>query len=159
MDPGVSFGELLNYTEEENRRWKQFLARHPEALDLPFDVAGDVRQLLVHIFAVELHFAHAITGKPAVNPEQLATRKLDEIFAIGEQAMQTYREFLALASPQDWAEKVELGRINMRASKRKLVAQALTHSLRHWAQLATFLRQQGLQQEWRHDFLLSQAME
>ena len=54
---------------------------------------------------------------------------------------------------------VELGRINLKASKRKLVAQALTHSMRHWAQISTFLRQQGLKQEWNHDFLLTKAMQ
>jgi uncharacterized damage-inducible protein DinB len=47
----------------------------------------------------------------------------------------------------------------VKASRRKLLAQALTHSMRHWAQIATFLRQQGLKQEWNHDFLLSNAME
>jgi len=40
-----------------------------------------------------------------------------------------------------------------------MVAQALTHSIRHWAQISTYLRQQGLKQEWSHDLLMSEAME
>jgi hypothetical protein len=40
-----------------------------------------------------------------------------------------------------------------------MVAQALTHSMRHWAQIATFLRQQEFKQDWNHDFLLTRAME
>jgi hypothetical protein len=40
MNDGIHFGEFPDYIEEENRRWKQFFGRHPEALDLPLDIAG-----------------------------------------------------------------------------------------------------------------------
>jgi uncharacterized damage-inducible protein DinB len=83
---------------------------------------------------------------------------VDEIFAVGEKATALFREFFAGATPDDWTQTVELGRINLKASKRKLVAQALTHSMRHWAQIATFLRQNGFKQEWTHDLLVSKAM-
>lgn len=159
MKDGIQFSELLDYTEEETRRWKQSFARHPEALDLPLDIAGNVRQLVVHIFAVELYFANAVLALDKIDPDKLAKETLDDIFAISERAAQRYREFFAKAKPDDWSETVELGRINLQASKRKLVTQALTHSMRHWAQISTYLRQQGLKQEWNHDFLLSKAME
>jgi hypothetical protein len=45
------------------------------------------------------------------------------------------------------------------ARQRKLIAQAFTHSLRHWAQISTYLRQQELKQQWNHDLLMSKAME
>jgi len=35
----------------------------------------------------------------------------------------------------------------------------VTHSLRHWAQISTYLRQQELKQQWNHDMLMSKAME
>jgi hypothetical protein len=31
--------------------------------------------------------------------------------------------------------------------------------MRYWAQLATFLRQQGMKQDWIHDFLMSKVMD
>ena len=44
-------------------------------------------------------------------------------------------------------------------SARKIVAHALVHGVRHWAQLATILRQQGRPTTgWQHDLLLSDAM-
>jgi uncharacterized damage-inducible protein DinB len=159
MKDGILFTELLDYTEEETRRWKQFFARHPDALELPLDIAGDVRQLVIHIFAVELYFANAVLGMEKVDPDQLPKDSLDEIFAISQRAAQRFREFFARAEAEAWSQTVELDRINMRASKRKLVTQALTHSMRHWAQISTYLRQQGLKQEWTHDFLLSKAMD
>jgi len=159
MTDGIQFSELLDYAEEESERWKQFFNRHPKALDLPLDIAGNVRRLVLHIFAVELYFANAVLGLERVNPEKLPTEPLDELFDIGEQAARKYHEFFAKAKPGDWTELVDLGRVSLKASKRKLVAQALTHSIRQWAQIATFLRQQGLKQEWTHDFLLSKAMQ
>jgi uncharacterized damage-inducible protein DinB len=155
---GITFGEFLAYTEEENQRWKQFFARHPEALDLPLDIAGSVRELVRHIFAVELFFANQITGGQA-SLDEVPSETLDEIFGVGEKAAKVYRDFFARATPEDWSEMIELSRVNRKASRRKLVTQALTHSMRHWAQISTFLRQQGLKQEWHHDFLMSKAME
>ena len=160
MSDGIQFSELLDYAEQENERWKQFFNRHPEALDLSLDIAGYVRQLVLHIFAVELYFANAVLGLEKVNPDKLPAEPLDELFRVGQEAARKYREFFARAKPEDWTETVDLGpRLSFKPSKRKLVAQALTHSIRHWAQISTFLRQQGLKQEWNHDFLLSKAME
>jgi len=158
VNAGIQFEELLAYTEEESRRWKQFLRTHPQALGLPLDIAESVRELVKHIFAVELFFANLVTGKKADLNQPTATT-LDEIFGLGERAASVYRDFFVRASPEQWAEKLELSRIGVRASRRKMVTQALTHSMRHWAQIATFLRQQGFKQDWRHDFLVSKAME
>lgn len=159
MKAGIQFDELLAYTEEENQRWQQFFARHPEALDLPLDIAGNVRELVRHIFAVELFFANQVTGGEKVNLDELPSATLDEIFGISEKATRIYRDLFSRATTADWSETIELSRLGVTASRRKLLAQALTHSMRHWAQIATFLRQQGLKQEWNHDFLLSNAME
>ena len=49
--------------------------------------------------------------------------------------------------------------MNLKASKRKLITQGLTHSMRQAAQLAMFFRQNGMKQDWIHDFLLSSVME
>jgi len=155
---GILFEEFLAYTEEENQRWKQFFLTHPQALDLPLDIAGTVRELVQHIFAVDLFFASLVTRQSA-DPNQAPARTLKEMFAAGEKAASMYRGFFVQATPEQWEERIELSRIGLKASRRKMVAQALTHSVRHWAQIATFLRQQGFKQDWNHDFLLSKAME
>jgi len=159
MNDGIQFAELLEYTEEETRRWKEFFIRHPETLDLPLDVAGTVRRLILHVFAVELYFANALLGLERVNPDAHSMDTLDDLFAISEHASDLYREFFSKAKPEDWTEMVDLGRIRRRANRRKVAAQSLTHSIRHWAQIATYLRQQGFKQDWHHDLLMSHAMD
>ena len=158
MVDGISFSELLAYSDEETRRWKQFFERHPEALDLQLDIAGDIRQLVMHIFAVELFFGNALSGS-GVDPDELPTATLGEIFAVHGKASAIYRDFIAAATAEQWQELVEIGAVGLKASRRKMVAQAFTHSMRHWAQISTFLRQQGLKQEWNHDWLMSKVVE
>jgi uncharacterized damage-inducible protein DinB len=41
------------------------------------------------------------------------------------------------------------------ASRRKIFIHALLHGVRHWAQLAACLRQQGYKQDWQHDFIFT----
>ena len=62
MDSSITFSELLRYTESETTRWKDWLLTHPEALNLPCDVAsvGNSKGLRLHIFGNELYFAHAL---------------------------------------------------------------------------------------------------
>lgn len=166
---GIRFAELLDYNEEETQHWKQWFAANAAAADLPVDIAGagTARQLLLHIFFVELHFANAVLGlAPADFPtlraqiEDSKTKSVDDLFAISEEATCKYREYFAKATPQDLSTTLDVSsRLKFKPSKRKLVTQALTHSIRHWAQLSTFFRQQGLKQDWVHDFLMSKAME
>jgi uncharacterized damage-inducible protein DinB len=162
MTAGIYFAELLDYTAQETSRWKGWFVKNPGAFELAIDVAGTgtVRRLIQHIFFVELRFANTVLNLPLLDFDSIPAGSVNELFAVSEEAIGKYRQFLSIAKPEDWEDKVDLGpRLNFHPSKRKLVSQALTHSMRHWAQLATFLRQQGFKQDWVHDFLLSEAME
>jgi uncharacterized damage-inducible protein DinB len=161
MTAGIQFAELLDYNAEETGQWKDFFSRNTPALDLPLDIAdaGSVRRLVQHILVVELFFANAVSGLPQPDFEKLPVAQLGDLFRIGEDAAAKYRQFFSRATNNDWEATVDMGaRLGIHPTKRKMVAQALTHSIRHWAQLSTFLRQQGLKQDWVHDFLMSKAM-
>jgi len=120
--------------------------------------AGTVRKLLLHIFATELFFASRVLDLPKVDYENLPHQTWGELFAIGAEAHRKFQQFLAQATPEEWTTLVSLGLRDFKASKRKMVAQAVLHSVHHRGQLATFLRQQGFKQDWTHDFIASQAM-
>jgi uncharacterized damage-inducible protein DinB len=105
-----------------------------------------------------LFFANAVSGNPQVDVEKLPNSSLDDLFGISQRAADIYRQFFAKAKPEDWAEVMRVGVREWKASRRKMVAQAFTHSIRHCAQISTYLRQQGLKQEWNHDLLMSDAM-
>lgn len=161
MNEGIQFSDLLAYTDAEHARWKEFFVKHPEALDLPCDVAGSgtIRELVFHIFAVNLNFANMLHGLDRPDFKALPRATLDELFAINEEASQKLGRFLKEARPEDWASKVPLGFVKLNVSKRKMMSQAMLHGVHHRAQLATALRQQGLKQDWIHDFILSDVTE
>lgn len=160
MDPGISFSDLLSYNADETEHWKRFFAEHPAALDLACDVAGagSVRKLLHHIFATELFFADRVLEQAKVDYDKLPQEGLDELFGIHAEAHRKFQDFLAKATVEDWSIPVSLGFRDFKASKRKMVAQAVLHSVHHRAQLATFLRQQGFKQNWTHDLIASKVI-
>ena len=159
MNVGISFAELLDYTDDETRRWKEFFRAHPAALDVPTDVRGvrNARELVIHIFEAEQVFGCSVVGEPRPDFAKFPKATLDEIFAIGEDARRRMREFVTHASEQQVSEMQPFGPAGQ-VSRRKLLAQALTHGMRHWAQMATDLRRAGYPTDWVHDIVMSKAM-
>lgn len=161
MDSGITFQEFLEYTRQETRRWRDWFTAHPEVLDVSCDIAkaGTVRALLLHVFTTELFFAHALLDQPKPDWESLRPAKVDELFGINDEAHHMFQEFLAKANVENWNAIIELGVGGLKASKRKMLAQALLHGVHHRGQLATFLRQQGFDGMWVHDLILTNVME
>ncbi len=120
---------------------------------------GTIRKLLLHMFATELFFAHRVLEQPKPDFENLPSATLDELFAITSNAHAKFTQFLAQSAAEDWTRAEALGFRDWKASKSKMLTQAMLHSVHHRAQMATFLRQQGFKQDWIHDFILSKVME
>ena len=115
----------------------------------------------MHIFAVELRYAERLLGLPITDYEQLRSSNLDQIFGIAEDARKKFKQFLASAKKEDMEAVISFETRSagtLSASKRKILAHAMLHGVRHWAQIATALRKAGYKQDWQHDFLFSQAL-
>jgi uncharacterized damage-inducible protein DinB len=163
LKTGIRFRELMHYAEAQTRRWRGFFQQQPDALDVEVDIAGtrDISSLIQHIFAAELRYAERLEGAAVTAYEQLPSRSLDEIFSIGETARQKIRRYLTRATEADLRtvltfETRTAGTLS--SSKRKIVGHVL-HGIRHWAQIATALRQGGYRQDWPHDFIFTDALE
>ncbi len=160
----IPFDTLIEYLDEECERWQQWFARQsPKALEvtLGVDDLATVRDLLMHISAVELRYAERLMGEPITPYERFQTASLDALFDVGKDARMKITAFLAGATEKELngALTFETKSAGTRtASRRKIVAHALLHSVRHWAQIATALRQHGYPQDWGHDFLFTRAM-
>ena len=160
----LTYAELLNHDEQETETWHQWFRAHPEALDAKMELAmmHDVRGVLFHIFAVELRYAERLLEGAETPYDVLPKGSVDEIFGIGAEARKKYRDFMARATEADWNKVISFKTLSIgefSASKRKCFVHAVLHGMRHWAQLATVLRQQGTKAEWHHDFMFTKAME
>jgi uncharacterized damage-inducible protein DinB len=160
-----SFAEMLEANERETGKWKNWFEHQPaELLDLPLGIAGakDVREFLLHIFAVELRYAERLTNSTVTEYESLPTGSGRELFTVGDKARGLYRQYLSGVTDADLASVMEFPTRTagvLRASKRKMFTHAMLHGVRHWAQLATALREKGHGTDWGHDFLFSDVMQ
>lgn len=160
---GVPFTALLAYRDAETARWEDWLEAHPAALDVSF---GDgalrtIRDVVRHIFAVELRFGQRLAGLPVSAWEDFRQETLDEIFEVGADARRLVGGFLAGATDEQMREMLTFETLTagtVTASRHKLVANLLNHGIRHWAQVATMLRLHGYADQWPHDLLLSDAL-
>jgi uncharacterized damage-inducible protein DinB len=162
---GLSFGELLDYSAEESNHWRDFFKKHPDALDLPCDIAGtkSVRELVLHIVAVQMRYAERLLNMPITEYDALSGRLAEgkpgeELFALSRKSLEDLRSFAIAANDSDWDGMLTFSTRSageLTASRRKIFIHALLHGVRHWAQLSTHLRQKGHKQDWQHDFIAS----
>ncbi len=161
----ISFADLLAANEAETQKWRKWFDEQPATvLDVPLSIAlaKNVREFLLHIFAVELRYAERLAGLPITDYETLPTGSVAELFGIGDRARGMYRDYLAKATDDDLASIMEFPTRTagiIRSSKRKMFAHAMLHGVRHWAQLATALREACYPTNWGKDFLYSPVME
>jgi uncharacterized damage-inducible protein DinB len=161
---GLSFGELLDYCAEENNHWRDFFTQHPDALDLPADIAGtkNVREVVLHIAAVQMRYAERLLQMPITEYDTLAGKSGEELFALFRKSLEDLRSFAIAANDPDWDGTLTFPTRSageLTASRRKIFIHALLHGVRHWAQLSTYLRQTGFRQDWQHDFIFSGVIE
>jgi len=159
----ITTEELLDDNEASTAKWQAWFRANEEALAAPCTIynSGTVRGLLKHIFAVELRHSQRLRGQEVITYDAIPAGSLDELFAVHERAIENLQKFLAEADDANLAEVIELQTVSagmLRASRRKLFVHVLLHSMRHWAQLTTLLREHGFKTEWPKDFLFSAAM-
>lgn len=161
---GVTLQELLADNEAATTKWNVWFKAHGAALDLPCDIynSDNVRGLVKHVFAVELRHSQRLLGDEAIPYDAISAGPLSDLFAIHERAVDNLQQFLSRANDNALQEVIELQTVSagtLHASRRKLFVHVMLHSMRHWAQLATMLRENGYMANWPKDFLFSEAMD
>lgn len=160
---GLSFGELLDYCAEKTSQWRDWFKKNPAAADVPSDIAGtkNVREVVLHIAAVQMRYAERLLNLPITEYEALGGKSTEDLFILAHKSLEDLRSFAVAAKDSDWEGTLTFPTRTagtLTASRRKIFVHALLHGVRHWAQLATFLRQQGYTQDWPHDFIFSSVL-
>ena len=149
--------ELLAYVEYTTDKFKKLLTEHPEILSLPCDIreTQSVAQLLQHIVAVELRYPERLLELPQTDYATIPYDSVDAIYATHSRAMDLIKPLLE--KDDDWWEEVLEFKTRsagiMRISRRTALVQSLTHSIRHYAQLATLVRHHGITADLPLDYI------
>jgi uncharacterized damage-inducible protein DinB len=161
MSLEISAEKLLTWNDATATHWRDFILANPAILALASDIrnGSTVADTLHHIVAVELRYAQRLAGLPETDYAQVPKDSADSLFATHIRALELIHE--RLADPTcDWSaeltfETITLGRL--RATREAILIHLLMHSIRHYAQLATLVRQHGFQPTWPMDYLFTAA--
>jgi len=163
MSVGIALAELLAWNHESAVFWKGHLDANPALLHVPCGIGGtaNVHEFAAHVWGVELRWAQRVAGLPLLGKGDVPT-ELEALFGLHQEAVEIFQTLLD-DPRQDWdgVFTLDLDWLPPQArsfSHRKLVAHALFHSQRHWAQLATLVRAAGFPSEFKGDLLFSQAL-
>ncbi len=155
--PALTTYELIAWVEKTSTGWRNLLAAHPELLDVPCDISNvhTVAQLLQHIVAVELRYTERLADLPATDYANVPCDSVERIYATHDHAFAVLQKLLD--SEMNWDEPIEFSTRVMgpaRSTRKTILFHLLLHSIRHYAQLATLTRQQGIKPDWAMDYLL-----
>jgi hypothetical protein len=165
MTAAITLQELLTWSQEAAKFWNAHFEANPALLELPCSIndSGNVQELVRHIWMADFRWAQFVSGQPMTPRPELPTGPLSALFQMHEDAAKMFQSLLDDPAT-NWNETFNLAYewlpANLRiASRRKLTAHALIHSQRHWAQLATLLRDAGLPSNYWGDLIFSRALE
>jgi uncharacterized damage-inducible protein DinB len=150
--------ELQEWVEHMSRGWRNLLESHPEILSFPCDIreTTSVAQLLQHIVAVELRYAERLNELPQTGYESIPYDSVNAIYVTHDRAMELLRPLLDREEPF-WETVLEIKTRSagtMCASRRTVLVHLFTHSVRHYAQLATLVRNHGIASGLDMDYIL-----
>ncbi len=154
--PALGAEEILAWVETTSSRWKALIEANPQILAMPCDVMGvtTVAGLLQHIVAVELRYAEQLSGLPPSDYSQVPFDSAAAIYATHERAAAMVRHLLAAGT--DWEEEIDFMTRTLgpaRAKRKTVLFHSMLHAIRHYAQLATLVRQHGVKPDWPMDYL------
>lgn len=160
QEPAVTFRELLSYADYLAQRWLSYFTEHPTALDI--DVGGKtgtIRDLASHIFQAEQFFASRLfqVSSSSAPPPKLESPAVAELERMHQEAHQKLALYIDSATDESLHHTQCFGPRTV--SNRKVLTQALLHSIHHWAQVAMEVRQAGFPTEKPQDIIISPVME
>lgn len=164
MTVGISLEELLAWNDQAAGYWYEHLDVNRSLLQLKCDIGGaaTVQEFIRHIWLVELRWGQRLADLPLLSKEAAPGGPLEILFNLHREAMEVFVNLLA-APDQSWdqafvLEPSQIPEDLRRPTRRKVAAHALFHSQRHYAQLATLVRQAGSPVRFGGDLLLSPAL-
>ena len=158
MGFAFSVDDLLAYADWDRAQWLAWFRENPPAalgVDLGANNTGRIRnvgELVRHIFSAEKRYVERSLQVPLTDTSAIPADDVEALFAFGVESRRALRELLASFQDWDGPREMSFGTHTRTVTSRQMIMQAITHELRHWAQVATFLRQAGYKPG-SHDFI------
>jgi uncharacterized damage-inducible protein DinB len=159
MSLTISLDELLDYSDHERAKWRDWIAARPDRLRIPLQPGGrfpTVGSLLDHVFLVERrHLARLEGGTPPATTG-LPAGDAQALFEYGELVRADLRRYAADANSREGATSLTFSVQSgdtFTMTRRKLAFHIVMHEIRHLAQVALAARLAGDEPPGTHDFI------
>lgn len=155
-EPAISFRELFAYTDYLANRWFAYFSEHETALAINLGgQTGTLRSLVEHIVQVEQFFANRLIGQE--QEDKFGSAGMASLLQMHKDAKRKFEAFLKASDDEKVRGTQMLG--SRKVSNRKMLAQAVLHSVHHWAQVAMQVRQAGFPTGKPQDFIITDVLE
>lgn len=156
MSVAVELRELLEYSDHERRKWRDWIAADPRRLDVPFQSGGrfpTLASLLDHIFLVERRHLSRLEGGTPPDATGVETGDWHALFEYADLVRADLRRYLTDLGDDDARQTMTIVAPSgtRDVSRRRLAAHILLHEIRHLAQIAYAVRIAGQQPPGEHD--------
>ena len=163
--PSIALADLVDYTDWERGQWLVWLRQQKDsALQTSLGPHAavrftDVGDMIRHIFSAEKRYIERLTGRPITDTSSIPKQDVEALFSFGRESRAGLKDYIKTLPEAEWDMPIGMQIIkwSISASPRKIVMHVLIHEMRHWAQIATTLRLNGLKPD-LHDFLFSPAL-
>jgi uncharacterized damage-inducible protein DinB len=100
MVTGLSFGELIEYTDWERGKWQDWLRQHGDGVlttsagphgDGRFQTIGD---LVRHIFSAETRYIDRFSNRPLTDTASISNSSVEALFEFGAQSRGELKKFV-----------------------------------------------------------------
>lgn len=158
MSLRITYEQLLDYSDHDRRKWRDWVAADAGRLDIPVQPGGrfpTVGALLDHIFFVERrHLCRLEGGTPpdATGIPQGDWQRLFEYAALVRGDLRRYAADLDDAEAGETLTWQYLDR-EYTMTRRRLLAHIVIHEIRHLAQIALAARAAGVEPPGEHDLI------
>jgi hypothetical protein len=143
----IDGNELQTWVDVVSQRWKGFIYAYPQVLTLPCDIreTQTVALLLQHIVAVELRYAQRLASVEETPYDAIPFDSAESIYHTHDLAMSVLSGVADRADSfwEEWTQFATRSAGTIELPRRTVFVHLFMHSVRHYAQLATLVRQHG----------------
>jgi uncharacterized damage-inducible protein DinB len=158
MSVTIPFELLLDYSEQERHKWRDWIAADEKRLDLTVQAGArfaTVAALLDHIFLAERRNLARLEGGTPPDATGIPPGDWTRLFEYADLVHADLRRYASDATDTVCDEKLPFVApgFTLTLSRRLLLTHILLHEVRHLAQLALAARNAGIEPPGNHDVL------
>ena len=156
MTVTVDLAELLQYSDHERGKWREWIAADPARMSIPFHDGGrfpTVGSLFEHIFLVERRHLSRIQGATPPDATGVPAGDWKALFEYAELVRADFRGSVATLPDAEARQSMTVAAMSgtRTMTKRWLATTIVLHEIRHLAQIAYAARRAGHAPPGEHD--------